>query len=87
MIKALLFLSIFLTLIPINSLSKERICKIKYKEKNLSKRIMHRQIIKDKNNKFPVICTLIGFEYDKNKLPEKNKPIFACCQKIRKKAP
>ena len=69
-----------LILLPSGSLSQVKFCEIKFDSNLLNKRKTIEKTQVNLDNNLIANCSKIGVEYDLNKKPMPNKPIFACCR-------
>ena len=64
----------------------KKVCEIKYGLSKLEDKDLINISLENPINKSPVKCNFIGLEYNQEKNPMQNKPIYACCQFIKFKS-
>ena len=86
-VRYIILFSLFILLKSISSaFSQERICEIKFNEKKGATEL-EKQMNKKFNYQYSkeinaYYCYKIGLEYDKQKKPIKENPIYACCKNL-----
>ena len=76
-------LNLFLLILPEVALAQVKICEIKYGQKDLEKKELKINLLRNIKNKPPVKCHKIGVEHNDYLEPQYNKPIYACCHSAK----
>ena len=68
---------------PAMASSQFKLCKIQYGDKNLERNIVSLNLKIQHNNQMMLNCHQIGVEFSENRVPQRNKPIYACCSDLQ----
>ena len=84
-----IFFFFILLIIDLNThvnCANKKVCEIKYGLNKMEAQDLINISLEKPINNSPIKCNFIGLEYDQEKKPISNKPIYACCQDIKFKS-